>query len=171
MICHVWQVAGLLSGEVVAGVVLHGKSLLQFARLESESVDVLLDGVPPTIAEELMDPCPGMPTGALLAWQQSRIESLAHGPSRAAPPSAHLTELWQCIEHLMVSGGDSRIAINRQRGFNRYGTTPRPRPEAVHFSSSTASSVSDYGFTYCDLLREYSLVAVQLVVCCCWHCC
>ena len=33
---------------------------------------------------------------------------------------------------------------------NRYGATSRPRPEAVHFSSSTASSVSDYAFAALD---------------------
>jgi hypothetical protein len=143
---------------VVAGVVLHGKSLLQYARLEAESVDVLLDGVPGPIAEELMDAAPGVPSDALLAWQQSRIESLAQSPLASPTPGTRVVELWNSIEHLMVSGGDTRIAISRQRGFNRYGTTPRPRPEAVHFSSSTASSVSDYGFTYCDLLREWTLL-------------
>jgi hypothetical protein len=50
--------------------------------------------------------------------------------------------------------GDTRLRVDPARGLNRYGTAPRPRPEAVHFSSSTASSISDYGFRLCDALRR-----------------
>lgn len=60
----------------------------------------------------------------------------------------------------MVGGGDARLLVASATGLNRYGTTPRPRPEAIHFSSSTASSVSDYGFALCDLLRRRMLRAV-----------
>jgi len=37
---------------------------------------------------------------------------------------------------------------------------PRPRPDAVHFSSSTASSISDYGFMLCDMFRRDLAMAV-----------
>jgi hypothetical protein len=50
--------------------------------------------------------------------------------------------------------------VDDRSGFNRYGTVPRPRPEAVHFSSSTASSISDHGFVYCDILRRDLLSAM-----------
>ncbi|HSM41990.1 MAG TPA: hypothetical protein VK862_14650, partial [Afifellaceae bacterium] len=41
-----------------------------------------------------------------------------------------------------------------------YGVPPRPRPEAIHFSSSTASAVSDYGFSHCERLRKDLLASL-----------
>jgi hypothetical protein len=63
-------------------------------------------------------------------------------------------ELALPLERILAAGGDSRLIVNPKTGLNRYGTVPRPRPEAVHFSSSTASSVSDYGFMLCERLRR-----------------
>jgi hypothetical protein len=78
------------------------------------------------------------------------------------PPGADSpNELELPIEQILVAGGDSRLGLERETGRNRYGVPPRPRPEAVHFSSSTASAVSEYGFLYCDLLRRDMLSAHQ----------
>ncbi|MGO9740244.1 MAG: hypothetical protein ACLPN5_01755 [Roseiarcus sp.] len=68
-------------------------------------------------------------------------------------------ELALPVEALLEAGGDARIATAVETGMNRYGATSRPRPEAVHFSSSTASSVSDYAFAALDRLRRALLVA------------
>jgi hypothetical protein len=152
------QASGLLSPRSLAGIVRHGKSLLRTASVET--CDALLEGMPDRIRDELLDRAAGAPSAAVVAWQATRIESLARMPMAAAPQDGAACELWHCVEELMVSGGDSRIAIEPRTGFNRYGTAPRPRPEAVHFSSSTASSVSDYGFTYCDLARRDLLAAM-----------
>ena len=69
-------------------------------------------------------------------------------------------ELALPMEALLEAGGDDRIVTASQTGMNRYGATSRPRPEAVHFSSSTASSVSDYAFAALDRLRRSLLVEV-----------
>ena len=74
------------------------------------------------------------------------------GTEQAAP--GPLPELARPLEDILVAGGDNRLTIDAARGLNRYGTAPRPRPEAIHFSSSTASSISDYGFRLCDELRR-----------------
>ncbi len=58
------------------------------------------------------------------------------------------------LEEALAEAGDTRLRVDPVRGLNCYGTTPRPRPEAIHFSSSTASSVSDYGFLLCDEIRR-----------------
>ena len=71
-------------------------------------------------------------------------------------------ELALPVEALLEAGGDDRIVTTPQTGMNRYGATSRPRPEAVHFSSSTASSVSDYTFGALDRLRRSLLVEVLL---------
>ena len=57
------------------------------------------------------------------------------------------------LELLLTAGGDGRLKIDPASGMNRYGTRPRPRPDAIQFSSSTASSISDYGFWLCELVR------------------
>jgi hypothetical protein len=72
-----------------------------------------------------------------------------------------MAELWRPLEAILLSGGDSRLELGPRTDFNRYGTTPRPRSEAVHFSSSTALSISDYGFMFCDVLRR-DLIAATL---------
>ena len=58
------------------------------------------------------------------------------------------------LEVILAQGGDARLRVDPKRGLNRYGTAPRPRPEAIQFSSSTASSISDYGFLLCDEIRR-----------------
>jgi len=42
----------------------------------------------------------------------------------------------------------------------QFAATARPRPEAIHFSSSTASSITDYGFVICEWIRQKLLQRV-----------
>ena len=74
------------------------------------------------------------------------------------PAEGEAGELALPVETLLEAGGDARIVSSPESGMNRYGATSRPRPEAVHFSSSTASSVSDYAFAALDALRRALLV-------------
>lgn len=152
------QSSGLLTPDLLPGVVLHGKSLLRTVSVEA--CDSLLEGIPARIAEELMDRDSGTPSEEVVAWQRSRIENLSDSFVALGTSPARVVELWNSVEELLISGGDSRLAIDHRTGFNKYGTTPCPRPEVVHFSSSTASSISDYGFMYCDMLRRDLLAAM-----------
>ncbi len=152
------QSNGLLSCETTLGVLQHGRSLLRAASIGTR--DLLLNSVPSRIVGELLDEGAEAPSETLLAWQRLRFEGLsACIPTTTETPVA-ATELWDTVEELLVAGGDTRLVVDAKSGFNRYGSTPRPRPEAVHFSSSTASSVSDYGFMYCDMLRRDLLTAI-----------
>jgi hypothetical protein len=58
------------------------------------------------------------------------------------------------VEMLLTQGGDGRLHIDAVTGLNPYGCRPAPRPEALHFSSSTASSVSERGWRRVNLVRE-----------------
>ena len=73
---------------------------------------------------------------------------------RAIPllPFAHPTE------RLLTLGGDDRLFVQSHTGLNQYGCSPRPRPWAITFSSSTASSISDYGYGQAEALRQRLLV-------------
>src|SRR5690606_31264791 len=98
------------------------------------------------------------PSDALLGW----IASLTRSASKPESPRSGCgpTELDYPLERLLVQGGDSRLKIDPRTGCNRYGVPPRPRPEAIPFSSSTASAITDYGFFLCDLLRRDLLSAM-----------
>ncbi len=50
--------------------------------------------------------------------------------------------LFAPLDHLLHAGGDERLALTGHSGLNIYGCKPAPRPEAICFSSSTASSIS-----------------------------
>jgi hypothetical protein len=141
--------AAQLGGALVAAL-RHGAALIE--QLEARQRDLVLDHVPDQVARALRQGAVLEATPDLLAWQASRVESL--DPWTATSHTTLPLELSLPVERLMVSGGDSRIRVDPVTGYNRYGTVPRPRPEAVQFSSSTASSVSDYGFMLCDMLRR-----------------
>jgi hypothetical protein len=58
------------------------------------------------------------------------------------------------IERLLILGGDNRLNIVGTTLLNGYGCRPFPRPEAITFSSSTATSISKYAFDKAELRRQ-----------------
>lgn len=128
----------------------HGAALI--AQLSPNQRELVTDHVPDFVAAALVEGEEFQMAPNLLQWQASRVESL--GDLGEVAELVDFGELSLPVERLLVSGGDSRLIVDESTGMNRYGTTPRPRPEAVHFSSSTASSISDYGFMLCDMLRR-----------------
>jgi hypothetical protein len=56
-------------------------------------------------------------------------------------------------EYLLCTGGDTRLMLDPVTGLNAYGCSPRPRPWAVTFASSTASSISSRGFIAAEEAR------------------
>ncbi len=65
-----------------------------------------------------------------------------------------LATLANPTEALFIAGGDVRLQIEPQNLLNVYGCRPFPRPEAYTFSSSTATSVSNYGYKRVEFLRQ-----------------
>ena len=63
-------------------------------------------------------------------------------------------------EYLLIQGGDCRLKIDKASGLNGYGCSPKPRPWAVTFSSSTATSISDYAFDQVEMTRQKMMKAV-----------
>jgi hypothetical protein len=64
-----------------------------------------------------------------------------------------LENLAKPTEYLLMSGGDLRLNIDEFELLNKYGCRPFPRPEALTFASSTATSVSNYAFDKTDKVR------------------
>jgi len=93
-----------------------------------------------------------VPDGGMLAGVWPMLAALLP----VAPPRpvfdglvARLREVWPVLapaEMLMGEGGDARLRVDPASGLNRYGCSHRPRPWAVTFASSTASSLSERGF-------------------------
>lgn len=138
------------------GLASYGRALIE--DLGSSSRACLLAVIPPLIRAELLDESSRhRPATELLTWIADLLAARVEPGGAAA--SCEITELDYPMERILVSGGDSRLAIDPRTGCNRYGVPPRPRPEAVHFSSSTASAITDYGFFLCDLLRRDLLAA------------
>ncbi len=85
-----------------------------------------------------------------VAWSELR-ELLAAAEVLSAP-----------AEHLLTMGADTRLRVDPETGLNGYGCSPRPRPWAITFASSTASSISDLGYQTVEGLRQGLLSAALL---------
>jgi hypothetical protein len=60
----------------------------------------------------------------------------------------------QPTDTLLTTGGDERLRVDPKSGLNRYGCSPRPRPWAITFASTTATSVSEGAFAHVESLRR-----------------
>ncbi|MFZ4719124.1 MAG: hypothetical protein ACOYMR_06850 [Ilumatobacteraceae bacterium] len=143
---------------VLIGLVRHGTGLL--ASLPATSRNLLLALLPRPIANELWGGRSESPSDVLLAWMSARTGTAP--VRRGSDGDGDAGGLVVPVERLLVAGGDSRLHVDPVTGHNRYGVPPRPRPEAVQFSSSTASAVSEHGFLFCDVLRRDLLTAVRV---------
>jgi len=69
---------------------------------------------------------------------------------------ARIRGIWSRLgtaDALMETGGDIRLQCDPRSALNGYGCSHRPRPWAVTFASSTASSSSERGYLAADLER------------------
>ena len=62
-------------------------------------------------------------------------------------------------ELLLAEGGDARLGLGRASRLNHYGCSHRPRPWAVTYASSTASSLSERGFGGAEAARRRVVAA------------
>ena len=58
------------------------------------------------------------------------------------------------LADLLTAGGDSRLRVDPASGLNAYGCSPTPRPWAITFASTTATSISDYAFQAAEACRQ-----------------
>lgn len=84
------------------------------------------------------------------------IQSLAQNFNASEEALSLIRAYWPLLgtaESLMETGGDMRLLRDPMTGLNGYGCSHRPRPWAVTFASSTASSSSARGYIAADLER------------------
>ena len=84
-------------------------------------------------------------------------------PTVRDPVVQRLAACWDLLgpaETLMAQGGDARLRVDPATGLNGYGCSHRPRPWAITFASSTASSLSERGFGGAEAARKRLAVAI-----------
>jgi len=106
---------------------------------------------------------PQIARAALPGWVQIMGAEISPGPRLLAQhfyltpeQAARLHDIWSCLgtaEALLETGGDIRLARDPKTALNGYGCSHRPRPWAVTFASSTASSCSERGYVAADKTR------------------
>lgn len=68
--------------------------------------------------------------------------------------NAALRSLLAPLDYLLASGGDTRLHLQPVTLLNGYGCRPFPRPEALTFASTTATSISDHAFAEASAMYE-----------------
>lgn len=69
-------------------------------------------------------------------------------------PETGLRGLMAPLDHLLISGGDTRLSINPDTGCNEYGCQPLPTAGPAGFSSSTATSISARAYERASRARD-----------------
>jgi hypothetical protein len=91
------------------------------------------------------------------AWDQIAMHQPGIRGSLSSAACDVLSDCWSMlgpVEILMQRGGDNRLYVNPETGLNVYGCSHRPRPWAVTFASSTASSISERGYIAAEAVRQ-----------------
>ncbi len=103
-------------------------------------------------------------------WLAPMAAEVSPGPLRLAElfglearAAERLHEVWGLLgtaDELMETGGDIRLARDPKTALNGYGCSHRPRPWAITFASSTASSCSERGYIAADKARLAATAAL-----------
>ncbi len=118
----------------------------------------------------LAEPLPADETACMPEWvavmaaDAPPAAAVLVGYFAASPTEAeHIRGIWGALgtaEALMETGGDIRLARDPRSALNGYGCSHRPRPWAITFASSTASSSSERGYEAADLARLHTTLAL-----------
>ena len=125
-------------------------ALAGLAAARTAALFAALEGLHTAVAEPISDSEAALAWTRLAAHQPGSPVSLPHGTA------ATLRAVWPLLgpaEWLMQSGGDVRLLLDPATGLNGYGCSHRPRPWAVTFASSTASSSSERGYAGAEAAR------------------
>lgn len=146
--CHVMS-KGEVTGGRLEALLRHGRALTLASEQAAQAF--LAELLPAAVWDEFQDTGLANFSPSSRGWLSHLLEGVTASESTLTADT-HALEL--PLECLLTSGGDNRLVVDPETGLNAYGVCPRPRPEAIHFSSSTASAVSSHGFLFADILRR-----------------
>ncbi len=135
-----------------------GLAALAAARAAAQFIQAEADTLPPADRAALPAWVPVLagdvaPAAGVLAAHFNATES----------EIALIRRIWPLLgtaEGLMEAGGDIRLERDPRTALNGYGCSHRPRPWAITFASSTASSSSERGYTAADRARLRTTLAL-----------
>ncbi len=156
---HALEVAFLARAEVKPA--LAGLAAARVAALFWE-LDGPCDAPPADWVDELARSVPPEPERLAELWRVlASLQGLA-GNALDADVAERLASAWVLlgpVEELLASGGDARLRVGLSSRLNHYGCSHRPRPWALTFASSTASSLSERGFAGAEAARRRVVLA------------
>jgi glutamate/tyrosine decarboxylase-like PLP-dependent enzyme len=138
---------------------LRGRTVLRVCltnhRTRQSDLDLLLEA---TIAagERRLSSSTGAPTR-----RRKAADDCAGAPPLTSDRFRLLKDLAAPLEQLLIAGGGSRLELDPATGLNAYGCAPHPRPDALAFGSSTASSVSARAYAAAEGLRQELIAAAR----------
>jgi hypothetical protein len=149
------------------GVAEPGLAALAAARCAALAVAMETDtgtavSLPAWVAPMASQTAPDLSIARLIWARLARHQPLLVDQDLTAPAYHRLVGAWALIgptEWLMEQGGDARLATDPFTGLNGYGCSHRPRPWAVTFASSTASSSSERGYLGAEAARRRMIAA------------
>ncbi|MGH7120996.1 MAG: hypothetical protein ACREFP_18745, partial [Acetobacteraceae bacterium] len=103
-------------------------------------------------------PLPPEPAALRAVWAE-----LGRGEPIAPADLEVIHALWPLLapaEAIMETGGDLRLQLDPQTRLNGYGASHRPRPWAITYASTTASSISERGYAAADAARRATTTAM-----------
>jgi hypothetical protein len=107
------------------------------------------------------------PMAAALPPPPEALRAIWAALGRGAPIDtadlALVRALWPLLapaEAIMETGGDIRLQLDPQTRLNGYGASHRPRPWAITYASTTASSISERGYAAADAARRAATAAM-----------
>jgi hypothetical protein len=118
--------------------------------------------LPAWVAPMTSETAPGHSMARLVWARLARHQPSLVDPTLTAAAYERLVDAWTLLgptEWLMEQGGDARLATDPFTGLNGYGCSHRPRPWAVTFASSTASSSSERGYLGAEAARRRMITA------------
>jgi hypothetical protein len=152
---------GWLAG--VAGPALAGLAAARCAALAVALETDVRASLPAWVAPMASQVAPDISLARLVWARLARHQPpSARAEALTAEAYSRLADSWPLIgptEWLMEQGGDARLGIDPFTGLNGYGCSHRPRPWAVTFASSTASSSSERGYMGAEAARRRMIAA------------
>jgi len=145
----------LLAGHCLAVALAHQSAAERLAchtTFDPALAVLLAEGPPPVPALALAEL-----TDRLLVAQGCIVAPVTEAELAGVMARDWFCQSWELalpVEVLLTADGDSRLRLDPETGLNRYGCSPRPRPQALTFASTTATSISDEAFAHVEALRR-----------------
>ena len=163
---HGLELAWILGQPAIhraVGGLIAARTAALFLKLEPPEVRRVAYGNEAVFPLQLLAGSLPKPDDLLYAWRMLAAHQPASKTVLDPFPFEEIANAWSLagpVEHLLLTGGDSRLDIDPETGRNKYGCLSRPDRSVIELSSCTASSVSEVGYSAAETCRRRVLAKV-----------